>query len=108
MDVSACEERVAGQPVGVVVLVPVVNVVLLVVVVVAVVVVVVVVALVLAGLVDTWFAWGPLFRKNVSRDGFASRPAPFSFPFFFLQSNYVLTWANAALVVAVPRGRFGA
>ena len=105
-DVSACEELVAGPPVGVVVLVRVVNVVVLVVVVVAVVVVVVVVALVLAGLVDSWFAWGPLFRKNVSRDGFASRPAPFSFP-FFLRTNYVLTWANAALVVAVPRGRFG-
>ena len=54
---------------GVVVLVPVVAVVLLVVVVVAavvvVVVVVVVVAFVLAGLVDSWFACGPLFRGKL-------------------------------------------
>ena len=108
-DVSAREELVAGPPVGVVILVPVVNVDLLVVVVVAVVVVVVVVVVVfvLAGLVDSRLACGPLFRENVSRDGFASRAAPFSFLFFSVRTNYVLTWANAAPVVAVPRGRFG-
>ena len=75
-DVSAREELVAGLPEEVVMLVPVVNAVLLVVVFVAVAVVVVVVVLVLAGLVDSWFVSGPLFWKNVRRDGFASRPAP--------------------------------